>query len=51
MKKATNNLALRFQTVRVLLNEELVRAAGGNREPIENGFIMRDTIIVQTSHR
>jgi hypothetical protein len=51
MKKTTKNLALRFQTVRVLVNAELVRAAGGNPEPVEHGFIMRDTVIVPTSRR
>jgi hypothetical protein len=50
-KKTAKNLALRFQTVRVLVNEALVRAAGGNPEPIENGFIMRDTVIVPTNRR
>jgi hypothetical protein len=51
MKKTTRNLALRFQTVRVLVNAALVGAAGGHPEPVENGFIMRDTVIVPTSRR
>ena len=51
MKKSTSTLALRFQTVRVLVSEALVRAAAGNAAPVEHGFIMRDTVIVPTSHR
>jgi hypothetical protein len=52
MKKSTPpKLALNAQTIRRLTAETLDRIAGGNVEPVANGFIMKDTIIVRTSSR
>jgi hypothetical protein len=48
MKKSTHKLSLRAQTIRLLSHDALGRAAGGNPEPAQAGFIMRDTIIVPT---
>lgn len=45
-KSTTNKLALRTQTIRLLTNEALGRAAGG--EVGRNGIIMKDTIIIRT---
>jgi hypothetical protein len=49
MKRSTHKLALRPQTIRLLANDELDRAAGGGTERLVNGIIMKDTIIVWTS--
>jgi len=54
MKKSTRKLAVRAQTVRLLADEALALALGGSPELIgvrEQGFIMRDTVIVPTSGR
>jgi len=54
MKKSTRRLALRAQTVRVLADEALAVALGGSPEPVgvgDQGFIMKDSIIVRTSGR
>lgn len=49
MKKSTSRkLALGAQTIRLLTSEKLDRIAGGNLQPIANGFIMKDTIIIRT---
>ncbi len=48
MKKSTHKLSLRAQTIRWLSNSGLGRAAGGNPQPAEEGFIMQDTVIVRT---
>jgi hypothetical protein len=49
MKRSTpHKLALHAQTIRLLAHETLDRVAGGNHEPVQNGFIMRDTIIIRT---
>jgi hypothetical protein len=46
MKKSTHKLSLRAQTIRLLSNNALGRAAGGNPHPAQNGFIVQDTVIV-----
>jgi len=52
MKKSTSHkLALSTQTIRLLTSETLDRVIGGNLEPIADGFIMKDTVIVRTSSR
>jgi hypothetical protein len=54
MKKSTRRLVLRTQTVRLLADETLQMALGGLPEQVgvgEQGFIMKDTIIVPTSRR
>jgi hypothetical protein len=52
MKKSTSHkLALSTQTIRLLTSEALDRIVGGNLEPIANGFIMKDSVIVQTGPR
>lgn len=52
MKKLNpNKLALTTQTIRLLTSETLDRVAGGTLEPIANGFIMKDSVIVRTSTR
>jgi hypothetical protein len=51
MKRSTpHKLALRPQTLRLLAlaGDELDRVAGGGVEPVVNGFIMKDTIILRT---
>ena len=49
MKKTTTpKLTLQSQTVRLLTPDALGRIVGGEREPIANGFIMKDTIIIRT---
>ena len=48
MKKSTHKLSLRAQTIRLLSNNALGRAAGGNPDPAQNGFLMQDTVIVAT---
>jgi ribosomal protein L32 len=48
MKKSTHKLSLRAQTIRLLNNNTLGLVAGGNAQPAEAGFIMRDSVIVQT---
>jgi hypothetical protein len=48
MKKSiASKLTLRTETIRLLADDVLGRVAGGN-EPIENGFIMKDSIIIRT---
>jgi hypothetical protein len=49
MKKSTSKLALRSQTLRLLTGDALRHAVGGDLAPVENGFIMKDSIIVRTS--
>ena len=54
MKKSTRKLALRAQTVRLLADEALQMAVGGRAKQVgvgEQGFIMKDTIIVPTNRR
>lgn len=51
MKKSTRKLALQTQTIRLLGQDELDRVAGGDLGPVEQGFIMKDSIIVRTSSR
>lgn len=53
MKKyRTAKLMLHTQTLRLLSHESLDRVAGGDlTDPPENGFIMKDSIIVRTSTR
>jgi hypothetical protein len=48
MKKSTHKLSLRAQTIRLLSNNALGRAAGGSPHPAQDGFIMQDSVIVQT---
>jgi hypothetical protein len=51
MKKPPNKkskLALTSQTIGVLSPDELTQVAGGTIQPIEQGFIMKDSIIVRT---
>jgi hypothetical protein len=50
MKKSTTKLALRTQTIRLLTNDALGRVPGGVEVPA-NGFIMQDTVIIQTGRR
>jgi hypothetical protein len=47
MKKSHHKLSLRAQTIRLLSNNAL-GAAGGNPQPAQDGFIMKDSVIVQT---
>lgn len=47
-KTTTDKLTLQGQTIRLLTAHALDRIAGGNRDPIANGFIMKDTIIIRT---
>lgn len=47
-KTTTTKLVVRSQTVRSLGQEALGRVAGGGVEPVVNGFIMKDTIIIRT---
>ncbi|HEU4729575.1 MAG TPA: hypothetical protein VFT22_16870 [Kofleriaceae bacterium] len=48
MKKSTTyKLVLRSQTIRQFATEALDCIAGGG-EPVDNGFIMKDTIIIRT---
>ena len=49
MKKSTTKLALRTQTLRTLNHAALAGVAGGDLDPVGNGFIMKDTIIIRTS--
>jgi hypothetical protein len=49
MKKYNSKLTLRGQTIRILSSEALGRVPGGNLEPIEQGFIMKDSVIIRTS--
>jgi len=49
MKRSTNKLALRAQTLRLLTSNALGAVAGGGNEPAPTGFIMKDTIIIRTS--
>jgi hypothetical protein len=52
MKKTTKQkLALKTQTIRVLDQDALTNAAGGSFQPVEQGFIMKDTIIVRPTSR
>jgi len=48
MKKSTDKLSLRAQTIRLLTNNALGRAAGGHPQPAQDGFIMQDSVIVRT---
>lgn len=48
MKKSAHKLSLRAQTIRLLSNDALGRAAGGDPHPAQEGFIMQDTVIVRT---
>jgi len=52
MKKSIRRLAVRGQTIRLLADEALPFAFGGSPEQVEvgeQGFIMKDSIIVRTS--
>jgi hypothetical protein len=54
MKKSTRRLALRAQTVRVLADDALLVVLGGSPELAgvgDQGFVMKDSIIVRTSGR
>ena len=51
MKKTTKQLGLSRDTIRVLTNDHLARAVGGSLDPVQVGFIMKDTIIIRTSTR
>jgi hypothetical protein len=54
MKKYTRRLALRAQTLRLLTDKALPVALGGSPEQVgvgDQGFIMKDTVIVATSRR
>jgi hypothetical protein len=52
MKKSTRRLALRAQTIRLLADEALPAVLGGGQVGVgDQGFIMKDSIIVQTSRR
>jgi hypothetical protein len=54
MKRSTRRLAVRAQTIRVLADEALLIALGGAAEQIgvgDQGFIMKDTVIVPTVRR
>lgn len=49
MKKTTaHKLPLRTQTIRVLSADVLEQVVGGTLQPIVQGFIMKDTIIIPT---
>jgi hypothetical protein len=49
MKKSTpHKLTLQGQTIRLLTPDVLGRVAGGAHDPVANGFIMKDTIIIRT---
>lgn len=50
-KSTTHKLSLRSHTIRLLTDASLDRIVGGNLEPIADGFIMKDTIIVRTGVR
>jgi hypothetical protein len=52
MKKSTRRLALRAQTIRLLADEALPAVLGGGQVGVgDQGFIMKDSIIVPTSRR
>jgi hypothetical protein len=52
MKKSTRRLALRAQTLRLLADEALPAVLGGGQVGVgDQGFIMKDSIIVPTSRR
>jgi hypothetical protein len=54
MKRSTRRLALRAQTVRVLADDALSMALGGSPGQVgvgDQGFIMKDSVIVATSRR
>jgi len=51
MKKTDRKLPLRTQTIHVLDANALRAVVGGSLQPIEQGFIMQDTVIVPTSRR
>jgi hypothetical protein len=51
MKKSTTKLSLRSQTIRLLQDDKLAGVVGGTLEPIQHGFIMKDSIIIKTSTR
>ncbi len=50
MKKTTNKkLSLRTETIRALTANEFSSVVGGNLQPVQAGFIMKDTNFVRTS--
>lgn len=50
MKKPTRKLALHTQTIVVLQTADLAQVVGGT-QPVIQGFIMKDSIVVRTSGR
>jgi hypothetical protein len=44
-------LSLKTQTIGVLSTEALAQVGGGSFQPVEQGFIMKDSVIVKTSTR
>jgi hypothetical protein len=48
-KTSTKKLSLRTQTIRALTASESSGVVGGTLQPLPQGFIMKDSIIVRTS--
>lgn len=45
-KTSTSKLSLRTQTIRALTASESSSVVGGTLQPLPQGFIMKDTVII-----